>query len=179
MFSVHLQYTILITPLVFSRRVWRYQRGNQSPYIEEAQTTQWTNNDLQNIHTQLKIKWHEPLWKPGLTQVLRKVSSSCSTSGARRVNLVTNPMISHEWGKDREVFSTNGTYSITMNQVMVATVKFPKDDFNLAKRNPRFSSILVSSKPQGNPNRNHKLWNIVLTERDILHMQVLLECCYI
>jgi hypothetical protein len=27
--------------------------------------------------------------------------------------------------------------------------------------------------------RNHKLWNIVSTERYILHMQVLLECCYI
>ena len=24
-----------------SRRVWRYQRGNQNPYIEEEQTTQW------------------------------------------------------------------------------------------------------------------------------------------
>jgi len=23
------------------RRVWRYQRDNQSPYIEEEQTTQW------------------------------------------------------------------------------------------------------------------------------------------
>jgi hypothetical protein len=39
-----------------------------------------------------------------------KVSSSCSTSGARRVNLVTNPVISHEWGTDREVFRTSGTY---------------------------------------------------------------------
>ena len=36
------------------RRLWRYQRGNQIPYIEEEQTTQWpkekkykrTNNDL-------------------------------------------------------------------------------------------------------------------------------------
>jgi hypothetical protein len=27
--------------------------------------------------------------------------------------------------------------------------------------------------------RNHKLWNIVSSERYILHMQVLLECCYI
>ena len=33
------------------------RRGNQNPYIEEEQTTQWpkekvqrTNNDLQNIH---------------------------------------------------------------------------------------------------------------------------------
>ena len=25
------------------RRVWRYQRGNQNPYIEEEQTTQWPN----------------------------------------------------------------------------------------------------------------------------------------
>ena len=23
------------------RRVWRYQRGNQNPYFEEEQTTQW------------------------------------------------------------------------------------------------------------------------------------------
>ena len=32
------------------------------------------------------------------------------TSGTRRVNLGTNPVISHEWGKDREVFTTSGTY---------------------------------------------------------------------
>ena len=24
-----------------TRRVWRYQRGNQNPYIEEEQKTQW------------------------------------------------------------------------------------------------------------------------------------------
>jgi hypothetical protein len=39
------------------------------------------------------------------------VSSSYSTSDTRRVNLVTNPVISHEWGKDRDVLVTNGTYS--------------------------------------------------------------------
>jgi hypothetical protein len=33
-----------------------------------------------------------------------------STSGTRRVNLVTNPVISRAWGKDREVFTTSGTY---------------------------------------------------------------------
>ena len=38
------------------------------------------------------------------------ISSSCSTSDTRRVNLVTNPVISHEWGKDQEVFTTSGTY---------------------------------------------------------------------
>jgi hypothetical protein len=39
-----------------------------------------------------------------------RVSSSCSTGGTRRVNLVTNPVISHEWGNDREVLTTSGTY---------------------------------------------------------------------
>ena len=39
-----------------------------------------------------------------------RVGSSCSTSGTRRVNLVTNPVITHERGKNREVFTTNGTY---------------------------------------------------------------------
>jgi hypothetical protein len=31
-----------------------------------------------------------------------RVSISCFTSGTRRVNLVTNPVISHERGKDRK-----------------------------------------------------------------------------
>jgi hypothetical protein len=39
-----------------------------------------------------------------------RVSRSCSTSGTRRVNLGTNMVISHERGKDREVFTTSGTY---------------------------------------------------------------------
>jgi hypothetical protein len=30
-----------------TRRVWRYQRGNQSPYIEEEQTTQWPKEKVQ------------------------------------------------------------------------------------------------------------------------------------
>ena len=39
-----------------------------------------------------------------------RVLSSCSTSENRRVYLVTNPVICHEWRKDREVFTTSGTY---------------------------------------------------------------------
>jgi hypothetical protein len=41
------------------------------------------------------------------------------------------------------------------------------------------ASLLAATLYQGHPDRNHKLWNIVSSERDILHMQVLLECCYI
>ena len=41
------------------------------------------------------------------------------------------------------------------------------------------ASLLAATLYQGNPVRNHKLWDIVSSERYILHMQVLLECCYI
>jgi hypothetical protein len=33
--------TLYTFPSPFVRRVWRYQRGNQNPYIEEEHTTQW------------------------------------------------------------------------------------------------------------------------------------------
>jgi hypothetical protein len=36
------------------------------------------------------------------------VSSSCSTSDTRRVNLVTHPVISHEGGKERKVEHIRG-----------------------------------------------------------------------
>jgi hypothetical protein len=35
------------------------------------------------------------------------------------------------------------------------------------------ASLLAATLYQGNPNRNHQLWNIVSTERYIFHMQVL------
>ena len=57
---------------------------------------------------------------------------------------------------------------MAVNQVMVATVKLGS-----------VASLLVATLYEGNTDRNHKLRNIVSTERYILHMQVLLECCYI
>ena len=37
------------------------------------------------------------------------------------------------------------------------------------------ASLLATTLYQGNPDRKHKLWNIVSIERYILHMQVPLE----
>ena len=105
---------------VVSRRVWRYQRGNHNPYIEE-QTTQWPKVKVQKDkqrstkHT-YKTKdrvTRTPLKTSGELRCSGRVSSSCSTSGTRRVNLVTKPVISREWGKDREVFTTSGTYPLS------------------------------------------------------------------
>jgi C4-dicarboxylate-specific signal transduction histidine kinase len=46
-----------------------------------------------------------PLKTAGKGRCSRRVSSSCSTNDTCRFNLVTNPVISHERGKDQEVFT--------------------------------------------------------------------------
>jgi hypothetical protein len=99
------------------RRVWRYQRGNQNPYIEEEQTTQWPKVKVQKDkqrstkHT-YKTKnrvTRTPLKNGGELSCPERISCYCSTSGTRRVNLAINPVLSHEWGKDRELCTTSGT----------------------------------------------------------------------
>jgi hypothetical protein len=104
-------------PLLCRRRVWDlYQRVIQNRYIEEEQTTQWLKEKVQKDkqrstkHT-YNTKDREtriPLKTGGELRCYGRVSSSCSTSGTRRVNLVITPVISHEWGKGREVFTTSG-----------------------------------------------------------------------
>ena len=51
-----------------------------------------------------------PLKTGGELRCSGRVSSSCSTSDTRHVNLVTIPVITHDKGKDREVFRTSVTY---------------------------------------------------------------------
>ena len=96
----------------------RYQKGNQHSYDEEEQTTQRPKEKVQKDkqrstkHT-YKTKdrvTRTPLKTGGELRYYGSVSSSCSTSDTRRVNLVTNPVISHERGKDRGVLTTSGTY---------------------------------------------------------------------
>jgi hypothetical protein len=67
-----------------------------------------TSNDLQNIH--IKRVTRTPLKTEGELRCSGRVSRSCTTSDTSRVNLVTNPVISHERGKDRGVLTTSGTY---------------------------------------------------------------------
>ena len=80
------------------RRVWRYQRGNQNPYIEEEKTTQWPEEKVQKDKQRSTKHTHKtkdrvrrtPL-KTGGQLRSGRVSSFCSTNDTRRVNLVTNP----------------------------------------------------------------------------------------
>ena len=83
-----------------------------------------------------------------------RVSSSCSNSGNRRVNIVTHPVISREWGKTREVFTTSGTYPCSFGTQIFHNGQpshggdrnfFEVMTSKLTKRNPWFSSFLVSS----------------------------------
>jgi hypothetical protein len=56
-----------------------------------------TNNDLQNTTHKTKDRiTRTPLKTGDESGCPARVSSSCSTSGTRCVNLVTNPVISHE-----------------------------------------------------------------------------------
>ena len=122
----------LSVPLVAARcayniiRIWRCQRGNQNPYIEEEHTTQWPKQKVQKDKQRYTKHTHKtkdrvtrtPLKNGDELSCSGRVSSSFSTSGTRRVNLVTNPVISrgHLWHR----------YSITVNQAMVVTVKLSK-----------------------------------------------------
>jgi hypothetical protein len=99
-------------------------------YIEEEQTTQWPKEKVQKDKQRSTKHTHKSKDRVTRTEgELRcsgRVSSSCSTSDTRRVNLVTNPVISHECRMDREVEHIRShlrhRYSITVNKVMVANV---------------------------------------------------------
>jgi len=70
----------------------------------------------------------------GQTTTYKTYIYNSSTSDTRRVNLTTNPVISHEWGQDRKCWRQMEhirgdlwhRYSIKVKQFMVATVKLSK-----------------------------------------------------
>ena len=79
--------------------IQRYQRGNQNPYIDQEQTTQWPKDKVQK--DKLRSTKHTYKTKDRVTRTPRQigcelrysggVSSSFSTSGTRRVNLYYKP----------------------------------------------------------------------------------------
>ena len=84
-----------------TRRFWRYQSGNQNPYIEEEETTQWPEEKGQKDEQRYTQKTNDrvtrtPLNTWGELRWSRRVGSSCSTSDTRRANLLTNLVISYD-----------------------------------------------------------------------------------
>jgi hypothetical protein len=90
--------------------VSRHHRGNQNPYIEEEQKTQWPKEKVPK-DKQRSTK-HTSKTKDRVTRTSPKTwgELKCSTSDTHRVNLVANPVISHPRVKAREVLTTGGTY---------------------------------------------------------------------
>ena len=116
--------------------------------MAKRKSTKRTINDLEkHTHkTKDRVIW-TPLKTGGELMWFRTGISSCSTSCTRRVNLVTNPVISHEWGKNWETFTTNGTYPwsfVTQKfpNAMVATIKLSKWWLQLNQLN--FISLIIN-----------------------------------
>ena len=88
-----------------------------------------TNNNLQNITQKTNDRTtRTPLKTRSELMCSGRVSSSCTTFGNRRVSLVTHPMLSHEWGKDRIVITTNRTYLLSfVTQIFRHTVNVPSN----------------------------------------------------
>ena len=119
--------------------------------------------------------------------------------GTRRVaHVSTNPVISlfgkSHWGEgDGIVVAILGTYparylvvgySITVYQLVMASVELARGDFSFTTRTLGFMvnvlvSLLSATLYEGNHDRKYKPWNFVSSWRCILIMQGLLECCYI
>jgi len=144
------------------QRVWRYQRGNQNPYIEEEQTTQWPKEKVQRDKQRPTKHTYTTKDRVTRTSIIRselrcsgRVNSSYFTSVTRSANLVTHPVISREWERTgkclRQVEHIFGhlwqRYSIEVNQVMVAIVKLTKWWLQLANGSLWFSRFLVNSNP--------------------------------
>jgi len=97
------------------RRVWRYQREviriciskkNRQHNDQKEQVQKDKQRSTKHTHKTKDRVTGTPLKTVGKLGCPERVSSSWSTSDTRRVNLVTNPVIGRERGKDREVFTT-------------------------------------------------------------------------
>ena len=71
-----------------------------------------------------------PLKAGGEVRCCGGVRNSCSTSGTCRVSQVANPVISYEWGQDRKVLKTNGTYPWSYGRGVALQNRYIRYHFN-------------------------------------------------
>ena len=117
---------------------------------------------------------HRKLKNMDLSRVQRKGKHFGSISDARPFTLVTSPLINHEWGKDRIVITTNGTYPWSFviqifrtgspgpgcyRKTFEVTLTWQLE--SLGQVDSLWAAILYL----GNYDRKLKIWNILSTER--------------
>jgi len=86
-----------------------YRRRTDNTMAQKKVQNDKQRSTKHTYKTKDRVTW-TPLKNGGELRCSGRVSSSCSTSDTRRDNLLTNPVISHERGKEREVPRTSGTY---------------------------------------------------------------------
>jgi hypothetical protein len=147
----------------------KIQRGNQKSKRNRQHNGQKkkykrTNNDQQNTTHKTKDRIRRtPIKTEDELGCSRTISTPYSTSATRRATLVRNSVISHKWGKDREVRIARETYPWSFRNGKPSHGG-DRNDFNLAYRNPCLLPAIIY---QRNPDRSRKLWNIISTERYI------------
>ena len=95
-----------------------YRRRTDNTMAKRKSTKGRTRSTKHTYKTKDRVT-RTPLRTGGELRCSGRVRSFCSTSGTRRVNLVTNPVIS-ERGKDREVFTTSGTYPWSLSKNFIS-----------------------------------------------------------
>ena len=101
-----LQEELEYTKGVIRIRISKNRQHNDQKEKEQKDKQRSTKH----IHKTKDRVTRTPLKIGGELRSSERVGSSCSTNDTRHVNLATNPVISHERGKDREVFTTSETY---------------------------------------------------------------------
>ena len=105
--SLHMKKKSVEIPKGYSESVYRRRTDNT---MAKRKKYKRTNNDLHKRTYKTKDLVTRTQQKTeGEPRCSGRVGSSCSTS-IRRVNLVTNPVMRHERGKERELLTTSETY---------------------------------------------------------------------
>ena len=99
-----LWFTILIYIKGYSEVVNRRMIEN---IMAKWKRTKGQTTIYKTLHRKLNLAHRQPVDE---LMCSGRVSCFCSTCANRRVTLVSNSVISHKRGKDREMLTTNGTY---------------------------------------------------------------------
>ena len=83
-------YILVCTTQIWNKKSLKIPKGgNQNPYIEEKQTTQWPKDKVQKDKQRSTKHTHKT--KDRVTRTPLKTGGELSSCSTRRGNLITNP----------------------------------------------------------------------------------------
>jgi hypothetical protein len=154
------------------RKVWRCQRGNEKPQVQQEQTTQWPK-DTKGVMRSRKSNKNRQHNAQNIPKDLRLLITPLVSFG--------HCVVCSCWtcGFSLPLWYLLGIVLSVL--VGLAASHYPFGIFCSICDTRRVTLVTnpMISLYHRNHDRNHKLWNIGSNERYILQMQVPLECCYI